>query len=279
MDRLRVLSRIEARRADHAGRARDRAEAARAAKPLRRLADRIEQWQVTRFLGVVAQFGILTAVVFFILDLQERTEARVVQAWSVVTSPACGNSGKREALHYLHQDTRFWVFDAVRPEWWPLKTRERLVGVDLSRGSLAKSCRTGTYLLGLRLPEADLTSANFGGAILTASDLSEAKLSQADLSEASLGSVDLRGALLLSTDLSGSHMTSAKVDGAKLYNVNVSAARVAGANLQDSDLRQPWAWTDRPPIGWPPEIKFRSCSPSKRADYEVNNRFGLPDGC
>ena len=75
-------------------------------------------------------------------------------------------------------------------------------------------------------PEANLSGANFTGAILTRADLSGADLSGANFT----------GAILTRADLSGADLTRANFTGADLTRANLSGANLYQANLYQANL-------------------------------------------
>lgn len=82
---------------------------------LHQAADGFENWHIGRIVTVVSQFGIILAVIAFAIELSDRTEERTVRAWQLVTTQACGNSGKIAALEYLNEDSR--PFESIPTKW------------------------------------------------------------------------------------------------------------------------------------------------------------------
>ena len=237
--------------------------------------------------------GLVFAVGLFVYELRERQDERIARAWSLLTTPAPGNSGKREALEYLNREYGClpfgWQISAVGKCW---KQHTPLTGVDLS----IATHRGRVHLNRIELPQATLQGANFRGAGLRqavfsaanlgAADLSRTTLQNADLSRANLTLANLSESRLVLADLSNAFLTSANLTDTVLWGVNLSGAYLWRANLSGADfgpteftfthlrdgqlediavtqgaildantyLRDIWAWADRRPKNMPPEI-------------------------
>ncbi len=244
-----TLDRTKARRENHAS---------EQLPPRQTLKSRFHQAVVdTEPYGVlVAATGLLIASFAFLLDLNDRTEERTVRAWQVVTTPACGNSGKREALEYLNSGKYEWW-----PDWvhWPFKKRTELIGLNLSRDPM---CSTDTYLQRVnlyraKLDQARLSSVDLSSAILTeasmvkvnltGASLSEASLLRASMVRANLTEVNMQRTKLIAADLSRANLYlsngfGAELSRAILVRVNLGRARfteadMSGANLKGAKIR------------------------------------------
>lgn len=227
--------------------------------------------------GVVAiePWGILVAVVALVLtvvqfwaDYQDRVNERVVRAWTLVTTPAPGNSGKIDALEYLNREDGWlcfeWLWDGCvivlksRSEFveidlspWRLDGNAFLVGVDLQGANLQNAILSKANLKDANLSEADLSEADLSSADLSGADLSGAKLKRADftvsrapginlaadLSGADLSGADLTEARLAGVDLSGANLSKANLFIAKLEGANLFFANLTGADLTKTNLR------------------------------------------
>lgn len=178
------------------------------------------------------------------IEMQGREEARQVNAWSLLTTPATGNSGKRKAMEYLHEQGI------------------SLTGIDLSCERMGgagnwnaekKRCKRGVYLMGIDLSPhepgglkqvgqrkqklyANLSDANLSGAYLVNANLSGAYLIKADLSGVVLHSSRLSGTDFQGANLSGAIAWSADLSDANLVNANFSGAYLPRANLSGTDL-------------------------------------------
>ena len=202
-------------------------------KKLHGLVTAIEPWGI-----LVAASALVLAVAQFWVDYQDRVNQRVVSAWTLVTTSAPGNSGKREALEYLNRE------DGLCFEWlWGgcalvLKSRTMLVGIDLSdsRSGGGSVYLQEVNLSGANLSEANLSGANLLRANLTGANLSEANLSGANLLRANLLKTNLLKADLSGADLSGADLTGANLLKANLFGANLSGADLFGANLSRADL-------------------------------------------
>lgn len=182
----------------------------------------------------MAGLALLMTVVQFWVDYQDRVSERVVRAWSLVTTPAPGNSGKREALEYLNREDGWlcveWLWDGCAIV---LKRRSELVGIDLSASRLGES---GAYLSNVNLREAILFRANLVKADLAGANLSMALLVKANLSEAFLSKTNLSRALLIGAWLPEAHLSEADLSGADLSGAKLSGADLPGADLSRADL-------------------------------------------
>jgi len=135
----------------------------------------------------------------------------------LLTTPATGNSGKREALEFLN--TR--------------EPRVPLVGIDLSCKTMGggwdaenRECDSPVFLSWVELKDADLLNAHLQGT----------DLFQADLQGAYLSRSDLRGADLSRADLQGAHLSWADLRGADLFGANLQGSHLREADLQRVDL-------------------------------------------
>ncbi len=144
-----------------------------------------------------------------------RRQEAINRAWSLITTPATGNSGKGPALEYLNDQ------------------RISLQGINLSCDRMGggwdaekRHCETPTWLQGVELQGADLEGAQLQGA-----DLGEAVLQGADLSGGNLQGAHLWDASLQKTDLLGADLQGANLSGADLQGANLRYADLQGANL------------------------------------------------
>jgi len=161
---------------------------------------------IFRGLEVIGLLFLIPTAYVLIIDLEDRKQQRIAQAWETVTRPAPGNSGKGPALEYLNSQGI------------------ALVGIDLS---------TETNRGEAFLPTVDLSGANLNGANLSGANLVEANLSGANLNRANLS-----GANLAAANLSG-----AKLFEAELLNTNLARANLSGANLGKANLSDVIIWT------------------------------------
>ena len=143
---------------------------------LHEFSDWLADWHIIRIFQALSSFLLLLTLIAFCQDQDVRKEerdakqyGRKIDAWQIISTKASDNSGKRQALEYLH------------------KAGEPLIGIDFS----VAEDQSGAYLRGLELPKADLRTADLSGAKLWIADLSGANLEEADLDKA-----DLRAARL-----------------------------------------------------------------------------------
>ncbi|MCG8357622.1 MAG: pentapeptide repeat-containing protein [Kiloniellales bacterium] len=212
------------------------------------IAAALERLHLIRILGA---FALVVGGPAFVIDLLDRTEERSVRAWQLIVTPAPGNSGKREALEYLNS----------QPWYWPLKTRVRLGGADLS----ADRHNGRVDLAGVDLRHAQAAWTNFSEAVLVDAQLDDADLEHANLS----------GALLWGADFSGANLWSTHVSGARF---NFDGASTA-TGLTKDQIGAAWAWRDMPPLGLPVGLSPRFCSPEDRVRNVASWRNVKPNTC
>lgn len=180
---------------------------------------KVVRWIIDhRVVAGFTQVSIIVAVVAFLLDMQDRVRERTVQAWQLLTTPACGNSGKIEALEYLASDTKFWPFESVPDRYWPLKTSDPLVGIDLSSESVGPKCG-GVYLAGIDLSSAQIRDVTFANADLTSSNF--------------------EGTTLRNIKFENAQMLGASFEGANMAGVRFSVQQLIGTNFSRTSLGLP----------------------------------------
>ncbi len=186
----------------------------------------VEHWGI--FLGVIA-LGL--SLVAFWTDYSDRVEERTVRAWQLLTTPATGNSGKREALEYLNRQDGLWC--GGEDCLISLKAPTALVGIDLSSLETGEGDgpAVGTFLNQVELRGANLEVANLGGA-----SLRRANLERATLYRASLQRADLEDANLEHADLELANLEKANLRGVNLREADLDNAQMRGADLTDADL-------------------------------------------
>jgi len=164
------------------------------------LAYLLGNWKFLDVLEYLGSFGVLIAVVFYFAEAGDRLKQKHYQAWQVINSAQGkgGNGGRIEAVEELNADG------------------VPLVGVDLS----------SAFLVGVRLPKANLARADFDGA-----DVRGAVIMEANLDYSNLRSSNFRGARLKGSSLQHSVLNDSDFTEANLEETNLS-----GASLEDSDL-------------------------------------------
>jgi hypothetical protein len=251
---------------------------------LNRFADWLERWSITRLLSLAANFSILIGVLGFILEMQARTDNRTFHAWDILSRPACGNSGKIQAVEFLNADSRPVLLKFIPDSVWPLNIQRKLTGIDLSIDAMPKGCSIGVFLEGVNLPGAQLARANFSGAAFWQANLANADLFQANLSDVDFWGANFNKAWLKRANLTRAKLAKTDLRGANfshaiLKEVDLTDAQTEGLIVTDADLTDIWAWAGSEPSGLPDTIKLLKCDPDARAHYEIANQTGLPDGC
>jgi hypothetical protein len=199
----------------------------------------IEPWGI-----LFAIIGLFLALFTFWVDYRDRVEERTVRAWQLVTTPAPGNSGKREALEYLNREDGLmcsptlrsvaqWLNDTDTSCLVPLKGRTSLLGIALSPSDSGTPDDLSDDPPGAYLEGADFEGADLGYAGLRGADLGDATLRGAQLWDA-----DLRGADLERADLSSILATNAEFEGANLADADLADAHAHGALFRYATLER-----------------------------------------
>lgn len=133
-----------------------------------------------------------------------RREDAIARAWSLLTTPATGNSGKVAALEFL------------------VAEKVPLIGIDLSCARMGGeenwnaetyTCLRPTYLRGAKIAGAMLDGANLSG-------------------------VDLTGADMREVSMIGAHLDGVLIDGVNMRRAVLRAATLKHADIRNSDLTQ-----------------------------------------
>jgi len=124
-------------------------------------------------LEMVIIFATVTAVVLGAIEFyqarRDREAEGIARNWAILTTPAPGNSGKKQAIEYLvSRGEPLQNIDLSCARWGGEKTRKVKDGKDETY------CDRGTYLVGLSIGDM--------GAILNGANLNWANLYQANLS-------------------------------------------------------------------------------------------------
>lgn len=212
-------------------------------------------------LGLV---GLVFAVGLFLNELKERQEDRIVQAWQLITAPAPGNSGKREALEYLNSRSLCLPIGLQLPIYgncW--KERVSLTGIDLSSQRHGGS----VYLENINLEGANLENANLSGTYLLAANLQRSRLTGTDLSNAQLTGVDFSQAHIVEADLTRAVLISTEFRGARIVMSNLTETFFTTARTREATLLANWEWENRPPkrldTRYSASLIFRNTSENK----------------
>ncbi len=167
----------------------------------------LDEWDLFK---IFEKIGILIAIIIFIIEVGDRTEQRIFEAWQVVKDGKNSRTGVvKLALERLD------------------KEGFSLLGIDAENTNLQK----------IELINANLKGANFRRADLRGADLRDANLTVAKLTGAKLMSADLTGAKLMSANLTGANLSGANLWRADLWRADLTGADLTGANLRGTNLR------------------------------------------
>ena len=111
-----------------------------------------------------------------------------------------------------------------------------LTGVDLRSADLSGANLTGAHLFRANMPRANLTGAHLVGCSLGRANLSNALLRHGDFKGADLSYAALSYADLEGADLSGADLTAADVSWSNLTNANLRGAALNAATLMMANL-------------------------------------------
>ena len=157
-------------------------------------------WSFLEVLEYLGTLSILLGVILYFAESSDREKQKHYQAWQVINTAQGkgGSGGRREALQELVAD------------------RVDLVGVDVS----------DAFLMGVRLPNANLARANLRAAdlrmgLFDQADLEYADLSFANLRKSSLVKANLEYAMLADSDLNGCDLTEANCEDADFSRVDM----------------------------------------------------------
>ncbi len=210
------------------------------------IAHLLDEWDLFR---ILEKIGLLIAVIVFIVEVNDRTEQRIFEAWQVVNDGKGSQSGVvRLALERLHKEG--FSLSGINVEKTNLLRVElnkvdlinaNLSGADLSDANLSRADLGGAKLISTnltfaKLSRANLSGANLSGANLSGANLSVANLSLANLSGANLSLADLSGAYFIGARLSAARLSAAYLSRANLSFTDLSGAYLSGANLSFTDL-------------------------------------------
>ncbi len=253
------------------------------------------------WLEKLAALVTVVGIGFAVYSLIAIQEERKIWYWTLLTTPAPGNSGKIEALEYLA--SRGIPLDSIDLSCRTMKGEEPDTDPDDPK---ATKCERPVYLQKLDLSKktlgkrVDLSDAKLSYADLRDADLSDAKLRRADLSDANFGNAKLRRAELVKANLSDADLFSADLSGANLDRANLSGAELNDANFSDANLSDAnfknaifssyatftnaWAWADKPPRNLPATIQIQLCKYNTEGSsgdlgYIGALRYRGPDSC
>jgi len=207
---------------------------------------------------VIAAVGLWVQIIVNKKTLQEIEDTALARSWTLLTTPAPGNSGKVEAMEYLASKEQ--PLDGIDLSCEAMNRMEKDAQDEENSDEETDSeavknhnCNPGAYLQYLDLSEAthgwevslrgaNLSRANLELAILSGADLEDADLSDADLeganlSDAKLTDADLSGAYLYKANLSDADLKDADLRDAILLSANLSGAYLWEADLSDANLQ------------------------------------------
>ena len=181
--------------------------------------------------------AILIAIFAFFTELTYRHEEREARAWQLLIARAPGNSGKVEALEYLHKRgaplrgidltppevSKNWnewnkEWDEWNKEWDEWKENSKKLD-GKSEPPPPPNCPQYTYLRDVNLVGADLQNAILACSDLTNADLRNANLLGADFRGANLHKTNLQNADLRATDFQAVDLRTTNIEGANFDRV------------------------------------------------------------
>ena len=166
----------------------------------------LSRWALLEVLEYLGTFSILIAVVFYFAESGDRVKQKHYQAWQVINTAQGkgGSGGRKEALQELVAD------------------RVDLVGVDVS----------DAFLMGVRIPRANLARASLRGA-----DLRMAVFDQANLEYADLSSANIRNGSLVKANLEYTMFADSDLNGCNLTEANCEDSDFSRADLRNCELK------------------------------------------
>jgi len=154
-----------------------------------------------------------------------RREDAIARAWTLLTTPATGNSGKVAAMEFL------------------VAEKVPLVGIDLSCDRMGGgwdaekfTCQRPTYLRGAKIAGAVLDGANLSGVDLSGSDLRGVSMVRANLDGAVLNDLDMTSAKLPRSSMVRTEVRKTKLDGVDLTGANAERAIITEATADEAIL-------------------------------------------
>jgi uncharacterized protein YjbI with pentapeptide repeats len=170
------------------------------------LAYLLGNWSFLEVLESLGTFSILLGVIVFFAESGDREKQKHYQAWQVINTAQGkgGSGGRKEALQEL-------VADHVD-----------LVAVDVS----------DAFLMGLRVPDANLARADFRSA-----DVRMGVFDGADLEYADLTFVNLRNGSLIKANLEYARLADSDLNGCDLTEANCKDADFSRADMRNCDLK------------------------------------------
>jgi hypothetical protein len=170
------------------------------------LAYLLGNWSFLEVLESLGTFSILLGVILYFAESGDREKQKHYQAWQVINTAQGkgGSGGRKEALQELVAD------------------RVDLVGVDVS----------DAFLMGVRLPRANLARAS-----LRAADLRMALFDQANLEYADLTFANVRNGSFVKANLEYATLADSDLNGCKLTGANCEHADFSRTDMRNCELR------------------------------------------
>jgi hypothetical protein len=274
-----------------------------------RLSDKTEGAWLTRLVSALAGYLLFITLLGFWFDWNARTEERTARAWQALAMKASGNSGKAEALNFLHK--------SVNP----------IVGINLG----SSNPESASYLSGVELKGAQIWNANLDYAQIfgSISDThftwlsSRSAFFQGSFENVHYVWADMRRAAVIA-DIENSKdevtfadvifdnghylgrrfkfenvsmrcviMDSADFSGNRFYDVNLSGAVFEYAELDEdgtlvnrfpierdpgswNSFERAWYFSDNPPTGLPVDVLNKHFRARDRAEYLRSCRANEP---
>jgi hypothetical protein len=182
------------------------------------IVDWLQRLAIIEILGLLGNLTLLVGLSLYFVEMPERRNLDVYQAWKVVAGAygQNGSGGRIEALEFLNSSPDApgrrkipWFWLCWEPE------------------SLAKLEAPGAYLRKVNLPDADLRFANLKRTNLFGANFQGADLRYAQFKRANIDNADFRGAKLRHANFQGADF----FEQAKFQNADLSSA-----DLEDSEL-------------------------------------------
>ncbi|MDZ8108497.1 MAG: pentapeptide repeat-containing protein [Nostoc sp. DedQUE12a] len=189
---------------------------------------------------ILEKVGFLIAVLVFLLEIGERREKSIFEAWQVVKD----GQGEKSGVVVL-------ALERLKKENFSLS------GINVEKTNLMGVNLNGAFLMGANLRSADLGFAKLSGAGLINANLSGANLKYANLSGADLSNANLSGANLHNANLNG-------VDLAYQYGLSDLGNEFGVANLSGAKNLTP------------EQVKSAKNWEKAIYDKEFRAKFGLP---
>ncbi|NES22412.1 MAG: pentapeptide repeat-containing protein [Symploca sp. SIO3E6] len=200
-------------------------------------------------------FSILFVALFYIVDIGERRQRAIDEAWQVVHAAAAAKieisyPPRIKALQDLNRYGESLKslkapkanLENINLEGADLQGANlqgaNLQGANLQRVDLEGANLEGADLQGAQLQGADLYNTNLQGAQFQGTNLQKAKLQKAKLQKAKLQKANLQDAKLRKAELQEADLQGANLKGADLKVAKLQGANLQGANIEEAEVEQ-----------------------------------------